>query len=242
MRQTGLQRSAEGAHHSAAQGAAPALHRLLFVSRNFQELQGWRKVPAGVFLILQSECISNAVSEALPWKAPGLLLSLLFGLYTFGKLAGLFLWGAMITRYYDRAFGRIESRDGTVSPLPWLPSWPAMIIAILLPIEMLRSIDVGYYLPISLAGLAVAAIFAARPGAWRERPYCGALALVFFSGSLGLHRLPELHAKVKYYGVHSTVYHQALWIAFGLGLVLIGLLDHQLLVRSLPPAPAEDGE
>jgi hypothetical protein len=248
--------------HSTSHEGAAGLLRLRFVSQNFRELQGWRKLPAGLLMIMQCEAISHVtlgvvycivrpramIMGALILSPVGFSLYLVAGLLL---LAEPFRSGVRIARYYDGTFGRIESQSRIESQLPgWLVGWPAKIVPMLLLLRLLRSIDVRDYFPISLVGLAAAWFFARGPGAWRERPYCGALALFFFAGSLGLHRLPELHAKGEFFilgvysipGGDSTMYHELLWVTFGLGLIGMGLLDHQFLVRSLPPVPREDGE
>jgi len=209
---------------------AAELRRIRFRSENFRELQGLRLLPVALYLLLITAIFQNALFRLLNawsdfWRAmalfamlPALLLILFYGM----------------DRFYDLRFGRTESKSGSRGELVRF-SMMCVLWWVLTIVEHRGE------LRISLVGLAMAVYFARRPGAWRERPYCGALAIVFCAAGflVGGGGLPVSQIELKA-GVLGYGYAELLRFFFALGLIVQGLLDHRLLSRNLPPPPAEE--
>jgi hypothetical protein len=213
--------------HGGAGELSARLKRLRFVAAHFEELQGWRKVPAGLLMLLFSPLLANwAVEQGCLWF---LLVDIVLVVVVPVALA------FASVAYYHRTFGRVE-------PKPWLDTWPSRGILVWGSFDLLLSLENHLDIPFSLVPLGMAWFFGRRPGAWRERPWCGVLALTLFLASFGVRALPVFSTRVSFSGTPSTLFHEMVRVATGLGLIVIGLLDHALLVRYLPRPPAEEGE
>ena len=139
-------------------------------------------------------------------------------------LAGL--W-ALIDAYYRHAFGRVERLPmARREVLVWVIGGAAFVGAVLA--------EQAWQPPFSPA-LLVLGLLLAYP--WlkdRVRPYHALFGgFVALFGLLPL--LPGLTRETPWWAFDGA----AMGLLFGTGVILTGVLDHLLLVRTLPPAPAE---
>ena len=189
--------------------------RLRFLTENYTQLQGLRLIPIGLMFVGLGLFWNPGVSK--------LTLSVIVAV----ALAGVVLIG----RYYSRRFGRVRRRwsshlrDGVVVGL--------FLAAFFGGVWLDRHLVV----PVSVSSLAVAGLFYYIHGcSGGHRRHYAVLAWCFVV--LGLVPLSGLIESSRIFAGGSLGF----WI-MGAAYLLIGTLDHLLLVRSLGPAQAgEDDE
>ncbi|WP_152436889.1 hypothetical protein [Nocardiopsis xinjiangensis] len=208
------------------------LQRLPRVTANYNGLQGLVLVPMGILLLL-----SGAVTLAEP-RNPLFVAGLVPAFATMGLLA----------LYYRRRFGRVRSGE---SGYQSAAAAMALTVFFLLSVPVNRLIhspdapDTAVWLTGVQAALTLATVSVAGP-LLRRRP--GDLVLSRHWQILSLALLCAALVPVGLFveGGHplNTVEHSwpGLAIAFGAALLIGGLSDHRLLVRSLAPSPATAGE
>jgi hypothetical protein len=190
------------------------LNRVRLVTSHFHVMQGLRMVPIGVFLIAQSAGWLGRQGDCT---------------LTLPSLIGAIVLYVFIGVYYRRSFGQVE-RPPQARQREWLYG-----LASLLVFYALVWVDSVLNLPVSLVGLLLAGgLLGAylRTGLGFRKHYAvsaALLALVSLLPALGL--LPRF----SLFGPDST----PLTITLGAIVVLSGVFDHLLLVRTLKPLPEE---
>lgn len=191
--------------------ATPELRRLRYATSNFFALQGLRQVSAGMMLLFAIPILSlNA-----PWNASLFLLLLL--------LLGICWW--RIGVYYERRFGhvKIQTRlwtwpDGG-SILKRALFWGSVVALYVLTIKVFQ-----IYLPLEwFFGFLFLAFFLVEGRRWYYLPF----AVSFFM-------LPPFHRASPQDSLRASIW----FLPFGL--IITGILDHRLLVRSLPGVQTND--
>ena len=188
----------------------PDVERIRYVTGHFRALQGFRTVPLGLFVFFLTQ-------GGQAWPAVAQLGSV-------AVLAGL--W-ALIDAYYRHAFGRVERLPTAGREvLFWVIGGLAFVGAVVA--------EQAWQPPVSPT-LLVLGVLLAYP--WlldRVRPYHALFGgLVALFGLLPL--LPGVTREAPWWAFDGP----AMGLLFGGGIILTGVLDHLLLVRTLPPAPAE---
>lgn len=192
------------------------LERTRFLAARYPDLRGLRLVPWGVVIILLSLTIDSPVTGPAWWAVLGLFLASI-------PAAALLAW--LANRHYRRRYGQARRKlDGLgVEILGWLVAFG--VLAVVMAILFRVAGDA----PVSLFGLQTAAILAFtawRMGrfAWHRLALAGLLALVSL---LPLGLLTE-EARHPLDGNSNVL----LLTVVGLYVVVIGLMDHWLLVRA----------
>ena len=190
------------------------LERVKYVTKNYRTLQGLRQVPIGIFLL--AVAISN--SGIWPW-------------YTVWKpvsdlcvLALMLVGHALVGVYYKKNFGQVQpvtrsERDTRIG------------IVFVLTLVVAFVLDVVFWPPVSVIGLTLAAgLFG---GWWKD-------------GKLKVHYVPAagVLAVVSLLPLMSTITPEQLFgvgipLSLGVVTIFIGVGDHLVLKRFLPPAPDE---
>ena len=192
------------------------LERIRLVTENFHYLKGLLSLPLGFIILFSAGGQAGWWSLFIPGKwgyVEGATLLVLIGLY----------W--WISRYYHRTFGRVEYTSS--------PSWKVVIWLFVVFAAVL--VDGTSNVPVNMLGLAFAGIYFAIYTAWKERIYYLVFSVVLAIVSL-LPLLPGIARTDALWGVTSA----AFAFTLGAGILVIGVLDHLLLVRTLPPAPDEE--
>jgi hypothetical protein len=188
--------------------SVPDSSRLRYVTSRFSQLRGFRQVACGVFLLLAFAAMEMDNNWTL-----GLLAVLFVAL-------GLCFW--RLGRYYEHRFGRVEAtslwpsanlREGAVRFV--------LLAAFLLPWFLLPHSDYGADLGISwLAAFIFIAFFVL----WGYPKHYLAFAAPYALLAL-------LHPAHPHWLRTAEVWSVPVFLIIG------GLLDHRLLVRSLPGLP-----
>ena len=192
------------------------LARIRYVTGRFRQMQGLRLLPWGLFLML-------GAGKMLGWYPPALEAH--FGYVELAGLVvcvGLYLW---IHAYYRRAFGHVEAE----------PAAPWKDVLLVLLVLAAAVADGVLALPVSVFGLALASVFFAAYAEWRERVHF--LVVGFFLVGASLVPLWFSASGDPVWGSSGV-----LFFLFGAGMVVGGVFDHRLLLRVLPPLPAEAAE
>lgn len=192
------------------------LDRIRLVTANFHYLKGLLSLPLGLLILFSAGGIAGWWSLFIPGKwgyVEGGILTVLMGLY----------WG--ISQFYKHTFGRVGRTPS--------PSWK--VIVLLLVVFAAILIDGTSNIPVNMLGLAFAGIYFVAYSEWKERVHYLVFSVVLAVVSL-LPLLPTIARSDALWGVTSA----AFALTLGAGIILVGLLDHRLLVRALPPAPDED--
>lgn len=188
------------------------LDRIRFITRHFHELKGLKeKVPFGLLLL------GTGIGQSLSLK-PGLLL------------LGAVLWlERRADLYYSCRFGRVE-RQPKRSTLGIVTRVLALLILVflLLPIGA-RVFGDGGVLCLFVGSLLSVGWF--RSGCQPSRAHDIALGALLLD--LAVH---GIHFGISTPATPSIVN----YLACGTSLILAGLLDHRLLVRSLKPIEESD--
>lgn len=194
------------------------LQQIAWVTRNYDHLQGLRQLPFGLMFLF------IAIDKAgwWPWFSIWQPLS---GLAVLGLCAAAYWW---IGRYYAHTLGQVE-------PLPGHGRRMGLAAAIFLVLFYIAgTVEIARNWPISASGLVIAGglmVYYWQNG--RYRPHYLILAVLMALVSL----LPLTGAlppeQVHFFGPDAVIG------AFLFALICIvgGLVDHWLLVRTLPIYP-----
>ncbi len=190
------------------------IRQLRFVTENYPNLQGLRLVPFA--LLFLAKPLTSVLDSTLAFV---IALALAFSLFF------------AIGEYYKRTFGRVQRRSRSrARDLVLILLFGAGFFAALW-------IDEKFQPPFSTIGLLVALLFAGIHLRSRvKRRHYAVLALLFlmlsFLPMIGLLTTGDLFGKGAPIGE----------LVLGLTYLLVGILDHLLLVRSLSPLPVEQDE
>ncbi len=200
------------------------LDRIRFLAANYASLRGLKYVPIGLMTILVALWGNSLHKPATDLTLP-ILVSIGGGL--------LYLF---VDRYYTHVFGNVQRPPSTLR-LEYVIQGIGALLAL-----GAFAIDVSLRLPVSTLGLVFSGALLAeylritRFARDRFLPYYPFVAV----GMIGLSILP-LFVPVDWWqviGIHSPVL--AILTAFGVLLIIIGVLLHWSLVRSLPPTQEAD--
>ena len=196
------------------------LKRIRFVTANYSYLQGLKWVPYGLWILLLVALLQ--IPGRTPWASWGLAL-----ITAVAVLAML-----LIQRYYNRAFGR--ARPSLAHRL-W--EWGSAIVGGGLALVAFW-LDMTQKLPFSLLGLTCAAAILcdyARLN-WYARGW-------FRNYALGMVLLVAIVSCLPALGVPIWPALLIVLTVMGVVLVVLGVLDHRLLVQTMKPAPeVNDGQ
>jgi hypothetical protein len=189
------------------------LNRIQFLSRRFNELQGLRVAFTGL-------CIAVGLGIYLAAAARptdnGAMIALLV---SFVPVVPGMAW---LNRYYTATFGRQVAQP---TPTWWRLAWISLFLFMAYLNARIPSIPAGA--PTLSVVAVAAAVVAIRDWPWRGY-YLGAAAAVAFTFAASASGAGVL-------GPGKTL--GAMFIAVGVSMVPIGLLDHFLLVRLVKEAP-----
>jgi hypothetical protein len=228
MEQTGLR---------TAPTLAVQLQRARFVSQHYHELCGGCAVPVGFALMTLSNRYLSACSQ-LAVTSKTVILTLIgyaASLMEVVVLGALLALARPVSRYYDRHFGVMEP---TRRSLSWF--FGAFLIG--QSQAILGGINQGLLWQVDFFALGFGWYLGRRPGAWKERPYCGLLAVLWMAASLApLWVVPRWIGPVRPFPQEQfEALGDFVRIGMGLSIIVIGLLDHLLLTHYLPPPPREE--
>lgn len=202
------------------------LTRMRYITRNYGAMQGLRLVPWGVAVL-----VATPLYGGWHFTQSGLWLAL----WLLPFAVGLGLYG-LVGVYYARTFGRVRPAHRlTIGQRAAL--WVALVVvAFLLP----RGVSPH----LMLAVFSVAAVVATALQLWRtdglpSRAHWVVLVALLAAVNLPL-LLPLPLLRPERWSAYTLL---ALWLAsWSLCLIVGGLLDHRLLVRTLAPAPEAEAE
>lgn len=206
------------------------LDRIRHTTAYFTFLQGWKIVPSGVFLL--------AMGLYAGLRAPGPLAARDFGLWYGGTVLALV--------GYWLAWRSYRARFGEVRPSAQMRQRTLRVIGVCALLVLVLSWMLGRLRPGPLAvggwGFAAVAIGLVLYWAWAERVLHHYLAAAAGMAVLALVELLAGSPSAALFGVPTAqgVAADALFAAGALVLA-VGLLDHGVLVRSLPPLPEDEG-
>lgn len=194
--------------------------RIRFVAANYSSLHGLKYVPMGLLAILMSLWGSTLRNPATDLTFPILIVAACGALY----------WA--IDRYYAHTFGHIGRSNASVR-LEWLIQIAGSVLAL-----AAFAVDVSLRLPVSTLGLVLAAVFLAdylRMTRFMRDRFLGFYPLLAVL-MIGLSVLPLVGPADWWqaFGVKSPVL--GVLLIYGLLVVIVGILIHLFLVKSLPPA------
>ena len=199
------------------------LSRVRFLTTNFAALQGLKGVPLGIALT-----VSGLTPQYTSLHSGTLLGIALF----FPFFLGMIALYRHIARAYERTFGRVEAQPRPPGMLAW-ELGSALTVLLVLPL-----IERWLNSPVSLMGLALSLgvawpyLRAETRSYWRHRGVIGGVTAL-------LSLLPALSRSpaVEVYGRHAAVpYMELMAAAWGLVIVVTGVLDHLMLLSQLRPA------
>jgi len=176
------------------------------------DIRGLEIVPVGLWFLVSAA----GVVGWWPWFEMGRPISHILGL---GLALAL---SRLIGAYYKRTFSQIQ-RVPSIHPGAWLAAFSAiMLVAIV--------VDWSMKLPVSLVALTTAAfcVYLSMRGEFRKRY---ALIAVLFVGLSLLPLLLEVPLSDPVYGSGGVLFK----LVVGLSLIIGGIFDHLLLVRSPKP-------
>ncbi len=195
------------------------LTRIRFLAANYDSLQGLKYVPPGLLAVLVSLWGNTLRQPATDLTVPILIAIGCGVLYLF------------VDRYYAHVFGKIQLPTSTVRR-EWLLQIVGGVLALIA-----FAVDVTLKLPVSTLGLLFSGILLAdylritRFARDRFLLYHPAIAV----GMVGLSVLP-LVVPVNWWqviGIDSPVL--GILTIFGVLVIIVGILLHWFLIRSLPP-------
>jgi MFS family permease len=207
------------------------LERVRYVAANYERLQGLRKLPIGVLLV----SLVAALVLARAWTpedavVPAVYVYVVLGLIVMFFVGAFFLYYS-ISAYYERKYGSVEHFRRV--PLRRKLLSGALVLAVIL------STSFG----LLLLGVAALIVY------WSERHfrshYVIMAALMIGYGTFhmlaliaGLTIIPGLWTVAwKLYELGRLI----TLTTVGLYLIVGGILDHRLLVRTMKRLPEEDG-
>lgn len=185
------------------------LTRIRYITRNFDALQGLKMIPFGLYFL----------ATGAGWLGEQGDLSLSLPAFALTILA---YW--LISRYYARNFGRVNSESSSLVHNFFLP------LAVILILWVAAAVDYWMRLPISIFGLTLAAILF---GWWwlqeqRTRKHYAVMA-----GLIALISLAPLSGIGEGWSIiqpPGTLFDLLLGVIFVIG----GILDHVILINNLP--------
>jgi hypothetical protein len=194
------------------QTVAARLARTRLVTRHYHQLQGLRQIPVGLLFL------TLAVDRAGWWP----LFSVwqpISGILVFGlAIVGIWLAG----RYYDQRIGRVTHRSSMISKVAFV-AWLALFLAA-------QWVEALWQWPVSASMLVFALMYGV--GYWVTgralHQYLAAACLLVIISLLPLTGLLT-NSQLYLFGPES-----APGVALvGLIMILVGLVDHWWLIRSL---------
>lgn len=194
--------------------------RIRYVAGNYRQLQGLRNVALG------AACAAGGLTYILVPTAPAAMTVALWVGLGLSWLAG---------RYYERTFGQVRASDSH-----WVSGLYAARIALRAAAVVLVIIaviaGVPLYVILGLLGLAFAVgypFYLQHQGGLALRPYWGVACVIIAAWSILL--LLPLPALTSLHRAKSSDTLFAVWVLLlGLAATVGGLLDHRLLLRTLP--------
>jgi len=192
------------------------LERIRSVTSNYNYLKGLLSIPLGLYFLLAAGGIAGWWSLFIPTQEgyPELVI--------FVALGGLY-WG--LVQYYKRTFGRVDHSSGNQKKVIFF--WFIAIAAIV--------INNLFNLPVFLLGLAFAGMYFSFYISLKRRVHNLILGVAIAAVSC-LPLVSDIEPADKIWGHMGA----AFCLVLGGGMMIIGLLDHWLLVRTLPPVPGEE--
>lgn len=185
--------------------------RSRFLAARYPQLRGLRVVPWGVVVVLASLVTGSLVTGPGWWVVLGLFLASI-------PAAVALTW--VSNHHYRRRFGEVRSKPPSgMEVLGWFVAFGVLAVLVV----ALRAV-VGDG-PVSIFGLQAAAILAFT--AWRMGPF--ALHRLLLAGLLAFASVLPLGLLTDA-GMHPVDQH--LLMIIGVFLVVVGLVDHRLLVRA----------
>ena len=190
------------------------LHEIRQVTRHFEDFQGLKALPFGLLLLGYTAGAAGWWTVLQPMRASAVDV-LIWVMVGAGYVA--------LARYYRHRFGRVRASDGVR-----LGGVLGFCVFLLL-LSGLGTLQLRYEWPLHTGGLVFAGLFL---WAYRQAPLRRHhLVLALLIGALTC--LPLL-------GVPMHTTRTAVWMTMGLALIIGGILDHWLLVRTLGPLPPEE--
>lgn len=200
----------------------PDPERATYIQSHSHDMQGLRTVAFGVIYLICGLCYL-----VTPWGS----WVVLFGVWS---ALGL---DRLVTRYYDRTLGPIDSPGSSWSRRP-IEERFFLCLGSLAALFVVIAIGVPMYLVLALVGLAGSIryiVTLSRSGGLPVRPYWAAgsalIALVSLALLLPVSRLAPLHDP-NHWEVLFGVY----LVPGSIILIVCGLLDHRLLLQTVGPA------
>lgn len=186
-----------------------------FITRYYESLRGLINMPLAVLLLALA---SQEFFPAPLWKQGDLTLTL-------PLMALMFLAMIPITRYYRRRYGSVQVQH----PGRYLLFVMIAIITIMLMGRIDDLLERNFRFPVSLYVLTVA-VWMFLGGKNRRRWYYRVFAAILALLSL----YPGL-ANLLGFEPYSSFYNGLFNLILGLGIGIVGILDHLLLTRMLRP-------
>lgn len=197
------------------------MDRLRYVAANYERMQGLLTAVFGLLLL------GMGLIELVSWWTGSSAIPLLLAVVLFGGLIVLYL---AARSYYERTIGRVRYRFG--SGRDWLVG--AALLLYMAAVFVLPDRGQPAYWPQLLLGLMLFVLM------WPERRYRGYYLILAafitvssFLPLLGI--LPEPTSEAIIYDGVPDPARIVPQITAGVATVIGGLLDHLLLIRSLPP-------
>ncbi len=195
------------------------LKRVTSITKLYPRLRGLRAIPFGIYILFS---VTGAGARLLNTNSLMPLL-LIF-------VACILEWP--IGRYYERAFGKVQP----TSDQQYYEKIGSVILMVAIIVAI--SVDTAANPPISLLLLIPTIIYLSNGlTSYHARYYLGAALLCAFASILPL-LLSVPVSELYYTGPHS----RAFMVALGSLMIILGLLDHLLLIRTLKPLPQESDE
>ena len=216
---------------SADGGEAGYLERVRYVAANYEHLQGLRKVPPGIFLL----ALVAAIYLSLAWaEVRGAAVPVPYALGIVAAIFVLLVAGIVLPHFisirYERRYGTTVRRYGEV-PRKRMILYVTMVLALI----------VGGALPLLAMGLAMMVAY------WPERRFQGHYVVI---GAVAVGAVLAQAASIAVYLVANDGGWPAGGAIYVVGsaspvvfiaayLIIGGVLDHLLLVRTMKSAPEE---
>jgi hypothetical protein len=192
------------------------LERIRFVTANYNYLKGLLGIPPGIYFLLAAGGIAGWWQLFIPTQEGYVELVI------FIALGGLY-WG--LVQYYNRTFGRVAHLSGNQK---WVIIFGFIAIAAIV-------INNLFDLPVFLLGLAFAGMYLSFYISLKGRFHYLILSMALVVVSC-LPLISDIEPADKIWGHMGA----AFCLVLGGGMIIIALLDHWLLVRTLPSAPDEE--
>jgi len=195
------------------------LKRVTSITRLYPRLRGLREVPWGIYILFLA---TDAGARLLNTN---FLMSLL-------PVFIVWILEWFIGRYYEHTFGEVQP----TSDQQYYEKIGSVILIVAIFVAI--SVETAVNPPISLL-LLIPSIIYLRNGltSRHARYYLGAALVCAFASILPL-LLSVPVSELYYTGPHN----RTIWVVFGSLMIILGLLDHLLLMRTLKPLPQESDE